>query len=209
MLTPPEGNAPPNQIRFAADRGELRLLHYPKDAGLLRRKARQVRDDEFGTEPFEKFCRELASLMMGSHGVGLSSTQVEQAPGGEPWAVFAMRVNDESVGIFCNPEVVKREGKVLDREGCLSFASIGEVLPAPEHVLFAFKNMRGTVGQVLFSDRYARAVAHEIDHLNGKLIVDRMSSMKKQMFLGAVGKRYRALAQAASATREPSAPSAG
>lgn len=187
---------PETHIRFAADRGDLRLLHWPGDGLLLRRRARDVADDEFGTEDFEAFCRQLSSAMMDSHGVGIAATQVEQAPGGAPWRVIVLKFADEQVGIFCNPFIERTRGSKLEHEGCLSFASVSEVVAAPEFVHFNFRNMRGAPGQLVLQDRAARALCHEVDHLDGRLLIDRMTPLKRQMFVGAVRKRYQRLAQA-------------
>jgi peptide deformylase len=170
----------------------MKILHYPSDITQLRRVARAVREDEFGTYALEGFGRELAELMLRSNGAGLAATQVDAAPGGKPWRVIAIRVGDGTFAALCNPEIAGRGEMVRGDEGCLSFASVPEQLLAPSWVVLRFRNLRGAPGEIMFTDRHARVVAHEVDHLDGRLVVDRMSPTKRSMFANAVRKRYRA-----------------
>jgi hypothetical protein len=64
------------------------ILTYPRDALLLRRKARPVLPDEFGTPAFLDFVQRLGDTCMAAGGMGLAATQVEEHPGGEAWAVY-------------------------------------------------------------------------------------------------------------------------
>lgn len=168
----------------------LTLAHFPKDASALRRIARPVRDDEFGSEPLLDFAKELAELMMSHGAIGIASTQVLEAPGGAPWQMIALRVDDERFGVFCNPAILQRYGTKSGIEGCISFASVGVPLPAPEMVKLSFRNTKGVEGEVLFEGLRARCAAHECEHLAGKLLIDRMTPMKRGIFLRDV-KRHR------------------
>jgi peptide deformylase len=142
-----------------------------------------VRDDEFGTEALVAFAKEFSQYMMDAGGLGLAATQVLEAPGGEPWSLVALRVDSERFGIFCNPTIVQRIGHVSAIEGCLSFASVGVTVSAPEMVEMAFRNARGAPGSILLDGVRARYAAHEVDHLAGRTLVDRMTPMKQAAFL--------------------------
>lgn len=182
----------------------MRLLTYPADQVLLRRKARPIVDGEWGTDALEQYGARLAKLMMDVGGLGLAATQVdEELPAGGAPAMFAMRIEADKYAVFCNPEIIHASGSEAGLEGCLSFASVLEVLAAPSLVNFAFRNLRGVVGQVVFADLMARIVAHECAHLDGKLLIDRMSSGKRSLFMKRVTK-----AQPAHAARlQAAAPS--
>ena len=171
------------------------ILTYPRDALLLRRKARPVREDEFGTPVLHQFAQNLGDTMMLAKGIGLAATQVEEHPGGEAWAVFALRVGG-SFGIVCNPEILDAAEEKIGAEACLSFACVSEAMLAPSQV-----TLRGREPEkdeeftLVLSDEQARCAAHECQHLLGRTMVDRMSQMKKGLFLKRVAKVRRTLAR--------------
>jgi peptide deformylase len=170
--------------------GIFQILEWPRDVQLLRRKARDVRPDEFDTDALKKFGASLAETMMRAGGLGLASTQVRQSPSDDAqcWRMVAIRVDELSYGVFCNPVVVMKGEERVGIEGCLSFASVGEPMGAPDMVMFDFRNMAGVEGRTAFSDDHARCIVHEMDHLDGKVIVDRMGPMARRMFMQRVAK---------------------
>lgn len=163
----------------------MKILTYPADQKLLRRVARKVRDDEFGSPAFVEFCECLGQTMIDSRGYALATTQVAEAPGGEPWAVFAIQAakGAMSYGIMANPVITRRVGSAIDQEGCLSFGSVAETLVAPAGVILEARNKMGQPFSMALEGLAARAVCHELDHLEGRLLVDRMTRLKRQHFL--------------------------
>ncbi len=166
----------------------MKILRYPADQKLLRRVARPVRDDEFGTDEFVAFCEQLGETLVVAGGAALAATQVAEAPGGEPWAVFVIRASrgDNSYGVMANPNITRRIGTCIDHEGCLSFAGASEMLSAPLGVIVEAHNKMGRPFSMALEGLNARAVAHEVDHLEGRLLIDRMSGLKRRQFLRAV-----------------------
>ena len=165
------------------------ILQYPAAGVLLRRKARPVRTEEFGTPEFLAFCGALGQTMMDARGMGLAATQVEEGrSGGEPWAVFVMRVNPTSWAAVCNPTIGGETGKAIAPEGCLSFASVSEPLVAPEMLMVRGFNSMGAGFATVFEGELARVAFHETEHLASRLIIDLMSPMKKGLFLKRVAK---------------------
>lgn len=160
------------------------ILRYPAAGVLLRRKARPVREEEFGTPALAEFCTRLGETMMQARGMGLAATQVEEAPGGEPWAIFTLHVAGNAWVAVCNPGVEVTEGSSIAPEGCLSFASVRVPMAAPGQVTLTGRSPTGAVGapRYLRGDM-ARCAYHENQHLAGKLLIDRMSSMKRKVFL--------------------------
>lgn len=167
------------------------VLQYPRHEKLLRRKARRVRDEEFGTDAVHAFAQKLGDTMMAHRALGLAATQVAEAPGEEPWAMFAMRIGDESFGVVCNPEIVDAGQFRTGVEACLSFASVRESMPAPESLTLRGRNPAGAEFTLVLSMVQARCARHEVEHLAGKLMIDGMSPMKRQMFLKQVQKARR------------------
>lgn len=161
----------------------MRILRYPYDAQLLRLKARPVRDDEFGSEAIEAFCRELGATMIRAGGSGLASTQVDERPGGEPWSIFVLAAGPGRYGVVCNPEISHSGKSAIGMEACLSFDSIPEAITAPDFVILRGKNPAGKEFEMALEGDGARAAAHEVDHLQGRLLIDRMSPVKRKLFL--------------------------
>jgi peptide deformylase len=165
------------------------ILQYPRASVLLRRKARPVRTEEFGTPAFQDFVGALAQTMMDARGSGLAATQVEDGRvDGEPLAVFVMRIAPDTWGAVCNPTVVSHTGHQIGAEGCLSFASVAESMAAPEMLMLHGFNSAGAGFQNVFADEMARCVWHEERHLRGLLMIDGMSPMKRGLFLKRVAK---------------------
>jgi peptide deformylase len=160
----------------------MKILEYPRHVKLLRRVARPVRDDEFGTDAFLAFTTALGHTMLEQNAHGLASTQVEEVPGGEPWAVFALQVNPGAFGIVANPELLDVGEMRSGPEACLSFMSIAERLEAPEMIRLQGRNPQGAVFETMFAGVAARAAYHEIAHLRGELLIDRMSPLKRRHF---------------------------
>lgn len=163
----------------------MRILQFPKDLALLRRVCRPVREEEFGSDALVEFTTRLGAAMLDAGGLGLAANQVEEAPGGEPWALFTLATGPGAFGVVCNPEVVREEGVVLGREGCLSFAGgrVASMVRAPVALELRGRNPRGAEFTILAEMINARAIAHEVAHLRGHLMSDRMSTMKRAVFL--------------------------
>lgn len=93
--------------------------------------------------------------------------------------------------VLVNPRVVDGEGAVRDEEGCLSFPDIVEIVERPEAVAVEAYDEKGTLRVLEGSDLLARAFCHEIDHLDSRLFIERMSSLKRGLVLRKVLKRQR------------------
>lgn len=78
-----------------------------------------------------------------------------------------------------NPEIISRDGAVCDKEGCLSFPGVGGEVVRAHQVVCTYMDETGA-GQTITARGYlARAIQHEIDHLDGILYVDRMSAIER------------------------------
>jgi peptide deformylase len=93
--------------------------------------------------------------------------------------------------VLVNPRVVDAEGLVRDEEGCLSFPDIVEIVERPEAVAIEAFDENGVKRVLEGADLLARAYCHEIDHLDGKLFIERMSSLKRGFVLRKVIKRQK------------------
>lgn len=105
--------------------------------------------------------------------VGLAAPQI-----GVAVRVAVVNTAKESQGrtlVFCNPRVISESGKKDKKlESCMSLPGVGGVVQRREKLRVEFQTVEGIRQTLEFSGFNARVVAHEIDHLNGKLYVDRM-----------------------------------
>jgi len=119
----------------------------------------------------------MLETMYESHGVGLAATQVNVHQ-----RVVVIDVSEEKDAPLCliNPEIIERDGVKESEEGCLSVPGFFEKVTRAEHVIVRALNREGESFQFDARDLLAVCVQHELDHLNGKLFVDYISSLKRQ-----------------------------
>ncbi len=98
--------------------------------------------------------------------------------------------------VMINPEITETSGEETLEEGCLSFPEIVVPIKRAEQVTVSFQKLDGIAQTLTARGLLARAIQHEIDHLQGVLIVDRMSPVKKISFSGRL-KKLRKKTQAA------------
>ena len=91
--------------------------------------------------------------------------------------------------VLINPVVVDAQGSIRDEEGCLSLPDLVETVERPEKVTIEAFDERGAKRALDGRDLLARAFCHEIDHLDRRLFVDRLSSLKRGLILRKVLKR--------------------
>ncbi|MDD5544676.1 MAG: peptide deformylase [Acidobacteriia bacterium] len=153
----------------------FRILKY--GAEVLQRKAAPV--TKFDAELRKLFDRMIAT-MYAEHGVGLAAPQVGVS---QQVAVIDISGGEDRSKIIriCNPEIVESHGKQSIEEGCLSFPEIRAVISRPKHVLVKGQDMDGNPIELEGDELLARAFCHEIDHLNGVLIIDHVSALKRDL----------------------------
>jgi peptide deformylase len=150
---------------------------------VLRQKARKARD--FGPS-LQELIEDLVETMRAAPGMGLAAPQI-----GVPLRVAVIelpRAEDEEENqdpyrgkliVICNPEVVKTWGEEEGQEGCLSLPEyVGEVKRA-SRVTVKARDRRGREMRLRAEGLMARVLQHEIDHLNGRLFIDRVESLEK------------------------------
>ena len=84
--------------------------------------------------------------------------------------------------VIINPELIAMEGSVLEEEGCLSIPDYAEKVRRAARVKVRAQDRTGKQFELEAEGLMAKALQHEIDHLNGFLFVDRLSSLKKHLF---------------------------
>jgi len=132
----------------------------------LRLTAREV---ETFDEDLERLVERMFALMHDASGVGLAATQV-----GVLQRVFVVEPADEEPQALVNPHIVERSAETaVEDEGCLSLQ--GVLVPVERHVKVTVEalDVHGAPLRLEFEDLGARVVQHELDHLEGTLIIDR------------------------------------
>lgn len=111
--------------------------------------------------------------MRDAPGVGLAANQV-----GVPLQVAIIEVDDRITELV-NPQIVRSSGEQLDWEGCLSIPGYVAEVGRHEKVTVKARDRHGREFRVKGGDLFARALQHEIDHLNGALYIDRLDSLEE------------------------------
>lgn len=115
-------------------------------------------------------------------GVGLRVFVVDISVGRDPRALFAV----------VNPEWVERDGMQLEEEGCLSLPGFTATVPRPARAVVRGLNRAGEPQTIAGTALLARALQHEMDHLDGRLFVDRLRGIKRDLIVRKVKKLARA-----------------
>lgn len=163
---------------------KLRLYKYGEK--VLREKAVNVAEI---TEELRELAFNMIDMMHSSNGVGLAAQQVGHLerlcvidiPEGSE-ATDELELFNASVAmplILFNPEIISRNGSQCGEEGCLSFPGLGGRITRAMEVSCAYLDECGTPKIITARGLLARALQHEIDHLNGILYVDHMTAAER------------------------------
>lgn len=144
----------------------IRQIRYSNDP-ILRKTSREVKNIN---ERIEILLEDMEETMYEEEGVGLAAPQV-----GVLRRVAVIDIGDEN-GIIklINPEIIEQEGEEIDVEGCLSVKDIAGTVKRPERVKVKYLNEDGEEKIIEGTGLMAKALCHEIDHLNGILFIDKM-----------------------------------
>src|SRR6187402_1301787 len=151
------------------------ILEYP-DAR-LREVAKPVAEV---TPEIQALVDDMAETMYDAPGCGLAATQLGIA---QRIFVVDCAAEDEpsQLLVFINPEIFELDGVQVWEEGCLSFPGVTEEIKRAERVKVRALDRSGTPFEVEADGLLAVAIQHETDHLNGVLMVDKLSALKKKM----------------------------
>ncbi len=150
----------------------LDITKYP--SRILREKSQPIK--EITGKEIELF-ENMFFTMRNSSGIGLAAPQIGINQ--------RLIVADTAAGALvrlANPEIIEVKGKNKMEEGCLSVPEALVSIERPDEVIIRGLNEEGKIVEVKAKGLLARVLLHEIDHLNGKLIIDYMSFLKKINF---------------------------
>ena len=150
----------------------LTVLEFPDER--LRKKAAVVKSVD---DKVRRLLADMLETMYHAQGVGLAATQVDVQ-----LRIIVIDVSEakDAPLFLINPEIIAKDGVKESEEGCLSVPGFFEKVKRAEHVRVKALNKDGQPFELEATDLLAVCVQHEIDHLNGKLFVDYISSLKRQ-----------------------------
>jgi peptide deformylase len=144
--------------------------------------------------------RDLCDTMYAENGLGIAAIQI-----GDPTRMFlvepklAGRAEDDPPLAFINPEVVWASDETQKSdEGCLSFPEIYVQVQRPMRCRIRAMGIDGEIFEMEGEGLLARCLLHELDHLTGKLLVDFVGPLKRQMIKKRLQRRERALEEEAA-----------
>lgn len=153
---------------MAIDTASLHLLYYPSD--VLRARAEEV---DLADPDLAGVIDRMVELMIAHKGVGLAAPQV-----GVPWRLFITRESETEARAWINPVIEPLDTELeVEEEGCLSLPDIRADIRRPRAVSINAADADGEAVQSTSDDFESRIWQHEYDHLDGILIIDRMSPM--------------------------------
>lgn len=154
----------------------LPILKYPHQA--LREKAHEVQDLNGEIELISK---KMLNTMYSAHGLGLAGNQVGIL---KRIIVFdiGQKQGKPNPQVLINPQILEREGKFVGEEACLSVIDLAADVERSSKVLVKGYDLGGKELTIEADGLFAVCLQHEIDHLDGILFIDRLSSLKRNLY---------------------------
>ncbi len=152
---------------------EIRIIGDP----VLNRKAEHVAAVD---EEIVRLALDMVETVHAAPGIGLAAPQVGV---GKRVIVVDLSVGEDrgQLHVLVNPEIVAAEGEAVCEEGCLSVPDVREKVARPYRVRVRGLDLHGRPVEIEGEDLLARAFCHEIDHLDGILFVEKLSSLKRAL----------------------------
>ncbi|AOD13570.1 peptide deformylase [Xanthomonas fragariae] len=154
----------------------LPILEFPDPR--LRTKAVQVDAAEVTSPAFQTLLDDMFQTMYEAPGIGLAASQVDVHK-----RFMVIDVSDEKnlPQVFINPEIVSKQGEQLNQEGCLSVPGIYADVSRADAITVRYFDRQGQAQELSTDGLLAVCIQHEMDHLDGKLFVDYLSPLKREM----------------------------
>ena len=151
-----------------------KIQFYPSKS--LEQKSAPVKD--FEAEEFTTLVQDMKETCKAYRAEGLSAVQV-----GVHKRVFIVKMEDGEFKVFANPKITEMDGKVSNKEGCLSFPGVVEFVERAEDIVIKAQDETGEEFTVAADGMEAIAIQHENDHLDGVLFIQKVSPLKRRMML--------------------------
>ena len=153
----------------------LKIYTYP--AQILTQKSKPV---EVFDKKMQTFFDNMIETMYTDDGVGLAAPQV----GISKQILIASPQNKPGTEtVICNPIIEEARGSQIGPEGCLSFPGIFAEIPRAQWIRLRYQTRTGKTVVAEIEDFFARIIQHEMDHLNGILLIDRVNLIAREKLL--------------------------
>jgi len=169
----------------------LNILEFPDER--LRTVAKPV---EHFDETLGNLIDDMLETMYEANGIGLAATQLDRHI-----RLLVMDISEarDEPRVYINPKIIDREGQQVCEEGCLSVPGIYADVQRAEDIRIEAHDRNGEKFQEDVGGLHAVCLQHEMDHLEGRLFVDYLSPLKRQMVRKKLAKQRRQAAQEAAA----------
>ncbi|MBN2653522.1 MAG: peptide deformylase [Nitrospirae bacterium] len=161
----------------------LEIKKFPAD--VLKQKALPVEQID---KDIQKLIDNMIDTMYDAPGIGLAAPQV-----GVSKRVIVVDINsleeDSEPVVLINPEITDTDGLIESEEGCLSVPECVAKVKRAEKVVVKGLDRDGKDVRIEADGLFARALQHEIDHLNGVIILDRISQLKRELYRKKISKK--------------------
>lgn len=165
----------------------LEIKKYPDN--VLKKKAKHAEKID---NTILSLIDDMIETMYAAPGIGLAAPQV-----GIPLRIMVVDVSAKEKGpgliVLINPVIISSEGEIEEEEGCLSIPDFKAKIKRAEEVIVRGLNRKEEEIQIKGRGLLARALQHEVDHLDGTLIIDRVSPIKREIFKRRLRKALRSM----------------
>ena len=151
----------------------LEVVHYGDP--ILRKKCNPVK--EFSN--LESLLDDLFDTMYEENGIGLAANQIDVDLQLFVVDISGIDEEEESIHVFANAEIIEAVGESWMNEGCLSVPDVRLDVKRPNKITLKYQDRHGNKFTNEFDALLARVIQHEVDHLNGNLIINRVSKAEK------------------------------
>ncbi len=146
----------------------LEIIKYPNK--ILTKKTTKVVNFD---KELQSLIDNMTETMYAKKGAGLAANQV-----GVSKQIALVDVG-EGLNVLVNPKIISQKGKAIAFEGCLSFPDLELEIKRPRKIAVRFQDRNGRIKIIKAQDFLARAICHEIDHLQGKTFLSRIPFLKR------------------------------
>ena len=154
----------------------LPILEFPDPR--LRTRAATVDAAQVATPEFQKLLDDMFETMYEAPGIGLAASQVDVH---KRFMVIDISEEKNQPQVFINPELSDKAGEQVYQEGCLSVPGIFADVTRADEITVRFLDRQGQPQELRADGLLAVCIQHEMDHLDGKLFVDYLSPLKREM----------------------------
>ncbi|MET1024171.1 MAG: peptide deformylase [Pseudoxanthomonas sp.] len=154
----------------------LPILEFPDPR--LRTRAVPVTAAGIAEPAFQALLDNMFETMYDAPGIGLAASQVDVH---QRFMVIDVSEEKNAPQVFINPEIVDKTGEQVYQEGCLSVPGIFADVTRADGITVKFLDRTGTAQELQVDGLLAVCIQHEMDHLDGKLFVDYLSPLKREM----------------------------